>query len=72
MNVGDDACPPILGCPGDMNSDGNISMSDFAAMRMCLGFYAEGSCANGDFDGNGYVSVYDWVTASNAGFRTCD
>ena len=71
MEVGSDACPPVVGCVGDMNGDGMVTLVDWGAMRVCIGLTAQGSCANADFDGNGFVSVIDVITAYKTNFGQC-
>jgi hypothetical protein len=70
MEVGSDACPPIE-CAGDMNGDGLVTLVDWGAMKTCIGLTAQGSCANADFDGNGFVSVIDVITAYKTNFGQC-
>ena len=68
MQVGSDACPPLAGCAGDMNGDGLVTLTDWGAMKICIGLTAQGNCANADFDGNGFVSVIDVITAYKTNF----
>jgi hypothetical protein len=70
MQVGSDACPPVVSCPGDMNGDGLVTLTDFGAMKACIGLMAQGNCADADFDGNGFVSTIDVVATyrTNVGY----
>ncbi len=58
LKVGADACPTVL-CPGDFNGDQVIGPGDLAATQNCLGQPAAGTCASGDANGDGTVSLTD-------------
>ena len=58
-------------CVGDMNGDGVIAWPDVFAVHTCIGSLAEGGCLAADFDGNGSVTIFDYLSTAQAFGQTC-
>ncbi len=63
--------PVINACPGDIDGDGVIGLTDVFAVRNCFGLPAEGACMLADFDGNDIVSWIDVIRARQAIGNRC-
>ena len=58
-------------CVGDMNRDRVITWADVFAVQKCVGSLAEGGCLAADFDGNGAITISDYISTAQAFGQTC-
>jgi len=56
------ATRPPVDCPGDLNGDGAVTLSDLSTLLSYFGTSVGASLANGDLDGDGDVDLTDLST----------
>lgn len=60
-----------VSCPGDVDGDGNVDISDLAILLSHFGQTVGATFADGDFDGDGDVDLNDLAVLLAAFGRTC-
>lgn len=71
MNGVPDECEMPPACPGDVDGDGFVGLSDIAGVITCWGQPASGPCATADQDGDMQVGLSDIAVVSNNWAVTC-
>lgn len=71
MNGVPDECEMPPACPGDVDGDGFVGLSDIAGVITCWGQPAAGPCASADQDGDMQVGLSDIAVVSNNWAVTC-
>ncbi len=66
-----DECEVPPACPGDVDGDGSVGLSDIAGVITCWGQPVVGPCANADQDGDMQVGLSDIAVVSNNWAVTC-
>jgi len=69
----DPACEAVVtGCPGDCNSDGNVTVNELVLMvNIALGTSPVSECSSGDANEDGGITVDELVTAVNHALSGC-